>query len=438
MEVKFEQLPEMPQKWLDFLNLKLPFSPAIYEMSGLPERANALHQRMAKNETFRALRDVIVSDLDPPPDTIQRLLQPGSVVVTTHLQASLLGGPISQILKCLTASRVCEELKKYGIAAVPVAWLDEASPPFPIGSIQLLDKESELHCLQLPHHQIETLLLQIEALGQGVFDLEALDRIRSAFVSAPTLSSAAAKILAALMKELGIIVLDAAAPSVQSILNQARATIRQQTETVDSPLALQSLVLPLLACVVDPYEIQMYERILPFFNECGLPRPMAWPQCSATILDARSRKVLERLNLSVDQLYSGEEELAGEIRNAMPRSASEKLENLKSEVARRMDEARSLDLPESEFAKTTDACREKIVYQLQKLLDHCADAQKRQELAANRKIHKLCNFLAPNRHLQERELGGIQIPLRYSVSGLRLLYEKLDIMKLEHQLISMD
>jgi uncharacterized protein YllA (UPF0747 family) len=422
-------------------------------MAELSERANAIHNRIAQNESFRNLVDVIVNDLGQAPDSIQRLLQPGSVAVTAHLQGSLLGGPISQILKCLTAILVCEELAKYGIAAVPVGWLDEAAlSAFSMASIQLLDKESELHCLQLqkpettgfalhdplPGNQIESLLSQIENLGQGTFDIETLNIIRSVYVPEATLSSASANLLTALMKEWGMVILNAAAPPIQSILTRACASICGRAETNVAPFLIQSLVLPEIACVIDPYEIQAYERILPLFAEYSLPKPMIWPQCSATLLDARNRRMLERFGLSLDQLYSGEEAIAGRIRDSIPLSATEKLEILKSEIAARMDEVRDLDLAESEFTKTADICEEKIIFQLQKLLDRYTNARERQEQVANRQIHKLCNFLAPNRRMQERELGGIQIPLRYSLAGLRSLYGKLDIMKFEHQLISMD
>jgi hypothetical protein len=55
-----------------------------------------------------------------------------------------------------------------------------------------------------------------------------------------------------------------------------------------------------------------------------------------------------------------------------------------------------------------------------------------------RQISRTCNALAPNGRIQERELGGIQMLLRYSCAALRPLYEKLDILSREHQLIAMD
>jgi uncharacterized protein YllA (UPF0747 family) len=435
--LKFEELPEIPPIWLDFLNSKLPFLPAACEMQMLPDRAREVRNRLAGN---------------PALDGVQRLYQSGSVAVIAHLQSGLFGGPVSQILKCLTAIRICEELAKHGISAIPIGWIDEVvHSTFPMWSVSLLDRESEIHCLQLrksetsdfspndplPSNQVEALLLQMDDLCQGAFDIETIEIIRSAFVPESSLSSASAKLFAALMKEWGMVFINAATQSVQSILTQTCATIRR-TENYIREWVIPSLVMPVMACVVDPYEIRTYAQMLPVFDELDLPKPMIWPQCSATILDAKSRRMLERFNLNLSRLFSGEEEIAGKIRDAMPRSASEKLDGLKSEMEKQMKEVNALGPAGSDFAKNAAVCGEKILYQLQKLRDHCADAGKRQETMMRRQIHRLCNSVAPNRRTQERELGGIQIPLRYSRAGLRSLYEKLDIVNFEHQLISMD
>jgi uncharacterized protein YllA (UPF0747 family) len=451
--LRFEELPKIPPNWFDFLNSKLTFLPAFYELPVPSERIDVIGRRMAKNEVFHKLIDELASEFAQAPDNLQRLSQPGAVAVTTCLRGSLFGGPLSQTLKCFTTIRACEELAIYGVKAVPVGWFVETSPAgFPVDSIQLLDQESEIHLLQIRKseeagaasgapfswNRMEELLLQIEALGRGTFDRRVLDEIRSAFVQGATLSSASANLLTGLMKEWGMIFLDAGKPWVQSVLTSMGDAIQGGAVEAISPLSAQNLVMPAIACVADPFEVQAYGHMLRQFDEHDLPKPMIWPQCSATITDSRSRRILSRLNLDLDQLYSGEESIVTEIRNAMPRAPLEKLEGLKSEARMRMDTASALCLPESEFAKTADACTNKIVYQLQKLLDRCRETQKNRERVIRRQIHKVCNFLAPNGSLQEMELGGIQIPLRYSRGGLRSLHQKLDIRNLEHQIISLD
>ena len=104
----------------------------------------------------------------------------------------------------------------------------------------------------------------------------------------------------------------------------------------------------------------------------------------------------------------------------------------------RIDDLKAIDPSGKELMKKAFSHRKRILYQLEKLHRLCAAAHIRKEHAVSRQIHRVCSLLAPNRRLQENELAGVQIPLRYSRAGLRLLYEKLNVMMNEHQLISMD
>jgi uncharacterized protein YllA (UPF0747 family) len=197
-----------------------------------------------------------------------------------------------------------------------------------------------------------------------------------------------------------------------------------------------SSVLPVLAFVIDPYEIYPMVKSLPAFDETGLPRPAVWPRASVTVGDVRSRRTFSRYNLDLLQLFSGSEEVLRGIMKVLPRSGLEKFDRLKLEVQTRVAE---LKLPfESEISDTATSCRDKIVYQLEKLRAHLESALNMKEQTASRHIQKACSLLAPYGQTQERELAGIQIPLNYSHAGLRLLYEKMDILKFEHQLIWMD
>ncbi len=446
-------------------------------MKELPDRIDAVSRRAtSRDDLFRFL--TIESGLNSiqTMENLRRLKQPDSVVVVTNLYLSLLGGPVFQLMKCLTSIKLCEELAKRKITAVPVCWISRAAPSdFSRWSVRLLDSELELHFLQLqqsesadidshqpmPFAQISAILSQIETLGRGTFDAETLGILRAEFVPGMTYSSAFAHLIAALLKEWGMIVLDPEAPALKPALNGVLAPVRNQIERTlplhrkeASKLAgagyveassdnvpaslIQCLMMPVIACVIDPHELHSYATELPIFDEIGLPRPMIWPQSSVTIVDARSRRILERYNLGVHHLYAGEEEAIKRIRETIPSSAPGKLERLKIDVERRIAEIMNLDSAGNEFASAANSCKEKITYQIEKLREQFGTAVNRKEQAVSRQIHKACNWLAPNRHTQERELAGIQIPLRYSRAGIRFLYEKLDILKLKHQLIPMD
>jgi uncharacterized protein YllA (UPF0747 family) len=470
--LKFEELPEIPEIWIDFIQSKLPFLPAPCEMHTLAARVGAVAGQAARRKNlFRLLTKGVTTDSVPLMESIERLRQSECFVVLANFSSSLFGGPVSQILKCLTAIKVCRELANRQVAAVPLCWMG-SSVASSKWSVTLLDHRSELHRLQLEQSGpadsasgvpmvsggVSALLSQIEELGRGAFDGEVLEILRAAFSSGATLSSACARLMANLMKEWGVIVLDAGAPALGPTLDEVLAPIRNQTEKIlslprkralesaeyppagNSPpdIFAQSLAMPVIARVVDPSEIYGCAKLFPVFHEAGLTGPMIWPQSSATILDSRSTRILERYDLSIRELYSGEEKIVNNIRNTMPSSAARKLEGMTMDVQIRIAELGALVAAGNKLAKTADSCKGKIVYQLEKLRQHFEAAVTRKEEVASRQIHKACNFLAPNRQVQERELAGIQIPLLYSLAGLRSVYERLDVFKLEHQLIRMD
>ena len=58
-----------------------------------------------------------------PSESLDRLVQPGSVAIVTGQQVGLFGGPAYTIYKALTAVRYAEVLSTQGIPAVPVFWL---------------------------------------------------------------------------------------------------------------------------------------------------------------------------------------------------------------------------------------------------------------------------------------------------------------------------
>ena len=450
-EVNLVNLPGIPRIWIDFLCGRLSTPPASQRMDELLARTDDIQRQAARREDLcRLLEDAKDLCSDRALENLQRLKQPGSIAVVANLSPALFGGPEFQIFKCLTAIKVCEHLAQYKLTAVPICWI-QASPraDFPTDSIQLLDAESELRCLGLqksgtkdlsagdilPVSQINGLLAQMDDFGQGAFDPEIFVILRASFESETTFAQATARLIAALMEEWGILVVNSAAPDYQSHMQDIIAPLSQKplTESV-----VQSMLLPVAAFVVDPFEINSYLDTQPEFETLKSSPPMAWPQCNATIMDARSRKILERYRLDLHQLYAGEGALIRLFADSMPREASAKLLALKLETENQVDKLTTLYSAGGGFGKTAASIKERIEFQLNRLREHFDAASERNRKTMNRHIRRVCNLLAPNGRTQERELAGIQLPLRYSRAVIRSLYEKLDILNTEHQLISMD
>jgi uncharacterized protein YllA (UPF0747 family) len=469
------ELPGFPKIWVDFVNSRLPFLPASHVLHSLPAKVEAIrNQAVRPHDLLEFLSNGIDLRSGATQANLQRLRQSDSMVVVANLYPGLFGGSAFQLLKCVTAIKVCDELKQRAITAVPVCWI-HADPPCDVtaSSIQVLDSQSELHRVQLPQSsrevsdllfssQISPLIKLIEELGHGSFDPEVIEILEASFKPDVSLTQATALLITALTEEWGMVVLNPGAPELRSYLETAQKPLQPQVGIIkaqvqnkkdepalagnvdqiseDTCLAylVQSSVMPVIACVLDPCEAYSFFAVQPVFDQVGLTSPLPWPQASATLMDVRSRRTLERYSLDLRRLYSGEKAILNDFQSAMPRAASGKLENLKNEAEARIDGVRAFDSNGKKLRRATDSGRERIVFQIDKLRNRLDAASDRKLQTASRQIHKACNSLAPNRRRQELELAGIQMLLRYSRAVLRLLHEKLDILNLEHQIILMD
>lgn len=459
--MKIEELPGIPKIWIDFLNGRLAVLPAPLTVSALASHAGAIRDRVARNRDF--IRNLSRGE----PDGSQRLLQPGSFAVIANLEPGLFGGPVCQILKCLTALRLCEELEAHGVPAVPIGWLGGS----PCWSATLVDPDGRIcslalsPCHTLPPGEISRLLLEIGQLGRESYDPEFLEMLAAAFSPGNSLAAACANLFSALLNEWGMIVIDPGSPhhgpAIADALSrlQTRASGMGRIEPLVKKTAgslaakgysepppgeaipvslLQSSVLPVLAFVADPVEIFPLALALPVMDALLLARPMVWPQASATIGDSKARRTIDRYGLTLHELYLGPDELMRRIGSSFPRHAPGALRELKSFVEARISAVESMFPPEGGFSGPADDCRARIGYQVEKLRTHFESALERKEETARRRFRKTCNWLAPNGRLQQTELSGIQIPLSHSRTGLQSIYKTLDISKFEHQLIWMN
>ena len=462
--MNFEQLPGFPKIWLDFLQSRLPILSASHTIEELVARAADVRNGAAGDEDLIRNLAGAVADSPQHSQNVQRLGRRGSFAIVAGIGASLFGGHLCQLLKCMTAIKLCEELAKHSISAVPVAWI--GANPLPgtsLRPVHLIDAGGQIRPVETPpgdpviRDEISGTLSEIAKFGDGAFDSEVLEILKAAFSPGRSIQSGCARLFSVLMKEWGMVVLDPGAPEVQPVIEEVRTRVcsrtpqdeslfRDETARIaDQPgdafspgFLIQSAILPVLACVVDPLDIYPVAASLAAFDKLGLARPAAWPRTSATVGDVRSRRTLSRYNLDLVQLYSGADEVMRGISNSLPHSAPEKLDGLIVEVESRIKQLKSIAPAEKELSATADSCGEKIVYQLGKLRDKTRAALDLKEKTANRQIHMACNWLAPNRNVQERELAFVQIPLSFSLAGLRKLYDRLDILTFEHQLIWMD
>ena len=403
--IDIKELPECLEIWRDFLECRLPVLPGSAETGRIAELADSIKQRSFPS-----------SDIDLPP---------GYVAVVANVYADPLGGPLSQLLKCLTAVKICAEFEKNGVAAAPVCCVrKDAQPDFLPWEINFVDRGSKLHCLQSAARD--------EDFFEKIFpdgDRESLSALKEAFAPGTYSVSSCARWLEYLMKDFGVLVIE-------------QGAVAPDHNSGDSePLCLrQSRELPVAAFVADSSEITEYVKALPLWDRDGLPRPLVWPCPDVTISNARNLKTLKRYGLDFSQLFDGKERVMDYVRVALKSDVPARLQKLRDEAVAVLDE-----LETAVFAargERSDRIRKaraaRIIYQLEKTQKHSRDALADKEKAAANRICKTCDFLAPLGRRQKDVLCAAQIPVSYGRAGLRELYERLDITTPNHQLIEIN
>ena len=354
----------------------------------------------------------------------------GSVAVVTNFYAGLFGGPLSQLLKCLTAVKVCAEFKINGTTAVPVCLVRHDAPPgFSHWEINLIDRHSKLHCLKTAGREdagipgdgsdIKKLFEEIEKIFPDG-DRETLTTLKEAFISDTNITSSCASWLKYLFKDYGV-------------------TIVEYDDYLDdlNPCGIihKSLPLPVSAIVADAAEIEEYDKTPPTYA-VDIPQPIVRPCPNATIINARSMKTLKRYGLYPREISGAPRIFHEDTAKNVP----ERLQKMRDEAAAVLDEletgAFAVRGDRSERIREARAAR--IIYQLEKIQRHCSNAITGKEKTAESRICKVRDFLTPLGRRQQDALGGAQIPLFYGMAGLRELYERLDITTQNHQLIELD
>jgi hypothetical protein len=460
-EVSIEKLPGIPRIWLDYASGSThPLLPAPFDLNSLKTRADQIRNHFSRPiDLVRLVEERILLCPNESLDPIRQLQAAACLAVVTRIYPSLFGGPAFQVWKCLMAIKACEELRKNGINAVPVGCLSPCSRSgISQQSIELLDAESELHSLSLPSAQVSDFVDNARELGDGSYSEEVLALIAGFYSAEKSCARATLHLFSDLMKPWGMVFLDipsivAAHPDIIAPFQQRIRVelVREQESNLagagyhgesegDLPDSLLwSFLVPAVAHIVDPNELFAFSGALPAFDELGMARPLAWPYSGATLADTRSRRMLEKYNLEIFDLFSGERNLIDHILN--PNSAGSvlaKLDSLKSDVERTLSQINGQTGGLDDFEKEKHSCRKKVLYQIQNLRRRFESAFRKREEVVSRQVRRTCNLMAPKGRIQESELSGIYFLLRYTQSVLQSVSNRLNASTFQHQLILMD
>jgi len=203
---------------------------------------------------------------------------------------------------------------------------------------------------------------------------------------------------------------------------------------------IQDYLLPTLCYVGGPSEIAYFAQAQVVYRMLLRRVTPVMPRLSATIVEPRMAKLLERHQLTLPEIFRGPEKLREYIAaKALPDSIMKSFdaadEHLEEAIASIHGPLAKLD-PTLQDASENAAT--KMRYQLQSLREKAARAEARKNTELQRHADELSTLLYPNKSLQEREVGAIYFLLKYGMGFLQQLREKLQPGCLEHQVVEIN
>ena len=199
----------------------------------------------------------------------------------------------------------------------------------------------------------------------------------------------------------------------------------------------QDTLLPTLMYVGGPSEIAYFAQLKPVYQYFNVPMPVIYPRASATILEAKHEKTLEKYELQLMEFFDKPENVN---RKVIETISEVKIDEMFADAAKRIGELASemkfgLNYIDPTLLGALDTVRSKIDSHLQVLKEKTIEAQKRRHEIALRQIARIANSILPNGKLQERELNITYFMNKHGLDFVKLLMNELQIDKFQHQVI---
>jgi bacillithiol biosynthesis cysteine-adding enzyme BshC len=163
------------------------------------------------------------------------------------------------------------------------------------------------------------------------------------------------------------------------------------------------------------------------------------PRFSATIVEPKMQRLIERNGISVPDVFAGPEALRRQLaERGLPADLQAAFE-----AARKSMDSHLLEIKEKlvtldrTLVDAADTARSKVEYQLERLQSQAARAEAQKGELVTRHAENLSQALYPDKGLQERSVGGVYFLARYGREFVQQLYNAIQTDCHDHQIVEL-
>lgn len=192
---------------------------------------------------------------------------------------------------------------------------------------------------------------------------------------------------------------------------------------------IQDFLLPTACYVGGPAEVAYFAQVSVNHEKLLGGRTPVLPRISATLLEPKIYKRLQRYGLRVPDVFAGVEHTRDLIAaRSLPANVNtvfdQAIANMDRSLAEISSAVKNLD---STLAQSSDRAKKRIHYQLERLRGRAARAHFRLQEQGERHAEEISHAVYPNKNLQEREILGIHFLARHGVQLLDRMLNDLQI-----------
>ncbi len=226
--------------------------------------------------------------------------------------------------------------------------------------------------------------------------------------------------------------------SSAELLNLAKKHPEQLSPTALLRPVMQDALLPTVAYVGGPAEIAYLAQSVPLYEQLLGRMPVVVPRASVTVLDSPIQRVLGKYSLGIADVFAGRQQLREKM---AAKFFSEDLtarfataaEGLQQQMEAIQQALQKLDPTLVEAARNG---AQKMLYQLTSLERKAAASVQGKSDQVERDATRIENALYPDKSMQERVYCGASILARFGMNVMDELYDNLDPLPVDHQIIS--
>jgi bacillithiol biosynthesis cysteine-adding enzyme BshC len=202
---------------------------------------------------------------------------------------------------------------------------------------------------------------------------------------------------------------------------------------------VQSHIFPTLVYFAGPAETAYFSQIKGLFELFGEEAPIVYPRFSATLIEAKIRRLLDKYELGFEDFTDDHGRLASRLLEVtFPSIFTHKFQELRAEVEQRLGDIRSrLDSENHGLITNAERMSSRIDQEIGKFEEKVFQAHRKKNEIVRNQVEKIGFHLFPHGKLQERLFSLNHYIAKYGFGVVREIYQSVDCESRVHHLINL-